>query len=104
MEIDISHYNEKLKYEREMDSLRALIIWATGSQADIPAPACPSPESMFSTLSNSIHSSLPWISTSAAVSTRIPSVTFTAPFIRYSTCWYHSGICPKSEAAAAFHQ
>jgi adenine/guanine phosphoribosyltransferase-like PRPP-binding protein len=43
MEINISHYNEKLKYEKEMDSLRALIIWATGNQADIPHPGMPQP-------------------------------------------------------------
>ncbi len=43
LEINLSHYNEMLRYERDMDELRALALWITRCDQDLSIPGLPKP-------------------------------------------------------------
>jgi len=43
VEIFLSNYNEMLRYERDMDQLRALALWITLYEGDPPIPSLPRP-------------------------------------------------------------
>lgn len=43
LEINLNHYNEMLRYERDMDELRALALWITRFDQKLSIPSLPKP-------------------------------------------------------------
>lgn len=44
LEIDVSHYNEMLRYEKDMDILRALALWITRNKRNLSIPGLSNPK------------------------------------------------------------
>jgi hypothetical protein len=43
LEINLNHYNEMLRYERDMDELRALALWISRHDRELSIPGLPKP-------------------------------------------------------------